>query len=560
MSDDQLTIGLLSDFNAQNLAVLLQREAQPLRLVCRQAPYGQTVSILLDTKSEFWTLPYDALIIWTLPGHAVPSFNRAASFEEFSVDELIAEVDVFSAQIQGISASIPTIFIPSWVAPGVDRGVGPLDLTNNVGVANALMRMNLSLADNFERDRRAILLDTQRWLSAAGATAYNPKLWYMSKTPFHKTVFEEASKDILAALSGVRGRNKKVVVLDLDDTLWGGIVGDVGWEKLRLGGHDPIGEAFVDFQKKLKRLVNRGILLAIVSKNEETVALEAIRCHPEMVLKPEDFAGWKINWQDKAANIVDLLDSLNLGLDSVVFLDDNPFERARVREALPQVLVPELPSDPMHYASFLCDLRCFDNPTISKEDRVRTSMYVADRSRVGLKAEVGSIEKWLEMLDLGVVIEPLTDANLERAAQLFNKTNQMNLSTRRLTATELSAWAKAEGHRLWTFRVSDKFGDYGLCGIASFVQEDSKGRFLDFVLSCRVMGRGVEESMLCTVIHHAKSLGCQELYAEFIPTAKNVPCERWFQNQPNVSREGNVFQFSLLHLPDFPRHVRITMD
>lgn len=558
MSADQLTVGLLADFNAQNLAVLLRKQYGSSNLTCRQAPYGQTTGILLDSKSEFWSVPYDAVIIWTVPGLAVPSFNRVASFEEFSVDELAAEVDLFTAQVQRIPAPIGTVFLPSWVTPRTDRGLGPLDLASNAGVANALMRMNLRLADNFEGDRRIILLDTQRWLLTVGATAFNPKLWYMSKTPFHKAVFEEASKDILAAINGIRGRSKKVVVLDLDDTLWGGIVGDVGWEKLRLGGHDPVGEAFVDFQKSLKRLINRGILLAVVSKNEETVALEAIQRHPEMVLKLEDFAGWKINWQDKAANIAELLDSLNLGLDSAVFLDDSPFERARVRESLPQVLVPELPADPTQYASFLCGLECFDNPIISKEDRARTSMYVADRTRVALKAEVRSLGEWLEALELAIAAEPLADGNLERAAQLFNKTNQMNLSTRRLTATELSAWAKTEGHRLWTFRVSDKFGDYGLCGIVSLMQEGSKGRLLDFVLSCRVMGRGVEESMISTVVHHAKSLGCQEVYAEYIPSAKNLPCERWFQNQPNVVREGNIFRFSFTRSLGFPRHVRIT--
>ena len=211
----------------------------------------------------------------------------------------------------------------------------------------------MRLADHAERDGRIVLLDSQRWLSAAGTASSNSKLWYMSKTPFHSTVFQEASSDILAAIAGIRGLNKKVLILDLDGTLWEGVVGDIGWERLTLGGHDPVGEAFADFQKELRRLVNRGVLLAIASKNEEATALEAIRRHPEMVLKLEDFAMWKINWHDKAANIADIMSSLNLGLDSAVFLDDSAFERARVREALPQVLVPELPADPMQYPSFL---------------------------------------------------------------------------------------------------------------------------------------------------------------------------------------------------------------
>ena len=172
----------------------------------------------------------------------------------------------------------------------------------------------------------------------------------------------EAAADIRAAFVGLRGAAKKLLVLDLDDTLWGGIVGDAGWENLRLGGHDPQGESFADFQRAIKNLKRRGVVLALVSKNEESVALEAIRNHPEMVLKEDDFVGWRINWTDKARNIAELATELNLGLQSVVFIDDNPVERARVREALPEVFVPEWPEDKLLYASAFGQLRCFDAP------------------------------------------------------------------------------------------------------------------------------------------------------------------------------------------------------
>jgi FkbH-like protein len=559
MPGNPLTLGLLSDFNAHNLAVSLEKNAGSMELSCKLAPYGQTMSVLHDENAEFWSIPYDALIIWTIPDRVIPSFKRVTSFEEISINELLQEVDSFAAQIKRIPVTIRTVFLPCWIAPEAGRGLGPLDLTNNAGITNILMRMNLRLADNFENDRRVILLDAHRWLFAAGAASFNPKLWYMSKTPFNSTVFQEASRDILSAINGILGLNKKVVILDLDETLWGGIVGDVGWEKLTLGGHDHNGEAFVDFQRSLKQLTNRGILLAVVSKNEESTALEAIRRHPEMALKVDDFSAWKINWQDKAVNIVELMSSLNLGMESAIFLDDSPFERARVREALPQVLVPELPADPTHYASFLRNLRCFDNPFISKEDRTRTKMYVADRRRSASKSELSSLEEWLESLELSIIIELLNEKNLERAAQLFNKTNQMNLRTRRLTTTELYAWAQAERHSLWTYRVSDKFGDYGLCGISSLVQQGTKGVMVDFLLSCRVMGRGVEESILCSVIQYAKKIGCEDLYAEFIPSKRNQPCETWLRKQPNLTRKGDVFCFSFNSTLDFPRHVRVTM-
>jgi FkbH-like protein len=278
-----------------------------------------------------------------------------------------------------------------------------------------------------------------------------------------------------------------------------------------------------------------------------------------MVLKLEDFATWRIDWKDKAENIRELMAGLNLGLDAAVFLDDSGFERARVREALPQVSVPELPADPTDYPSFLAGLRYFDNPHLSAEDRERTSMYVADRQRKALKSEGLSLGDWLRLLELRVVVESLNEANLERATQLLNKTNQLNLSTRRLTPPELLAWSREGGHRLWTFRTADKFGDYGLCGIASLSVEDARARLMDFLLSCRVMGRGVEESMLATAAQQARAAGCEELVAEFVPTARNQPCHTWFQNQSNMRQDGTVFRLSLATEPVMPAHVQVAI-
>jgi len=543
-------IGVVADFNPQNLVVLLRKKSAE----CSEADYGQTQRLLLDHNDPFWAQGCDALVLWTMPHLAVPAFQTVLGFGEVPVADLLAEVDAFCARVKKIPASVRTILIPSWVMPASDRGLGPMNLAHNFGPANLLMQMNLRLAEQLATERRVVLLDATPWLLAGGAG--NAKLWYMAKTPFATPVFQAAATDVIAALDGIQGRARKLLILDLDNTLWGGILGDEGWEQLRLGGHDPVGEAYADFQRLLKRLTRRGIVLAIASKNEESNALNAIRSHPEMILRTEDFAAWKINWNDKAANIAELVSGLNLGLDAAVFLDDSAFERTRVREALPQVLVPDLPTDPLLYPAFLTDLKCFDNPFISNEDRARTTMYVADRQRTALQSEMGSLEDWLAALELRVLIEPLAAANLERATQLFNKTNQMNLTTRRLTAAELQAWVADPEHYLWTFRVSDRFGDYGLCGIASLAQDGASGRLSDFLLSCRVMSRGVEETMLCAAAQKAQSLGCRELLAEYVPTPKNAPVEKWFAGQSKLRRTGQIFQLSLTGTVDFPRHVK----
>ena len=328
----------------------------------------------------------------------------------------------------------------------------------------------------------------------------------------------------------------------MDDTLWGGIVGEVGWQNLVLGGHHHLGEAYVDFQNALKSMKNRGILLAIVSKNEEQVALEAIRKHPEMVFKLEDFAGWRINWQDKVENVLDLLAELNLGPQSAVFIDDNPVERARVKESLPEILVPDWPQDPMFYPATLLSLRCFEMPSLSREDLVRTTLYLSESKRRELKEAVSSLEEWLTRLAIRVRVEELHPANLQRAAQLLNKTNQMNLSTRRLSEAELMAWAAEKHHKLWTLRVSDTFGDAGLTGIVSLDIQDRTAQIVDFILSCRVLGRKIEETMLATAIHDARALGVKKLYGRYIPTSKNKPCLDFFKSlAPRFRRQGECF-------------------
>jgi len=355
----------------------------------------------------------------------------------------------------------------------------------------------------------------------------------MSKTPYSAELFKRAADDIKAAARGLLGGSRKLAIVDLDDTLWGGIVGEIGWEKVRLGGSEPIGEAFKDFQLALKSLARRGILLAIASKNDEATALEAIRRNREMVLSLDDFAAWRINWQDKAQNIVALAADLNLGLQSVVFIDDNPAERGRVRETLPEVLVPDWPGNPVDYKSTLLGLRCFDHPQITSEDRQRSEMYASERKRKELRQTVSSVDRWLETLNLQVEVERLNKGDLERASQLLNKTNQMNLSTRRLTVAELWDWSQQPGHVLLTFRVCDKFGDYGLVGMASLAagsEAPGAARMVDFILSCRVMGRRIEETMLHSLTCTARSMGAQLLYATYIPTSKNRPCLAFFDH------------------------------
>jgi len=528
VSEKEYRCLLVSDFTMDNLAACLENERDFPKVRCAIAPFGQVVQVLIDTGVQFWDSNPDFAVIWTQPHNIIESFQRFLDTANVPVEEILKEVDHYSKLLMGIQNRVRFILVPTWVCPSYDRGYGMLDMRSK-GLANTLMRMNLRLAENLEHASNIFLLDTQRWTNTAGKNAFNPKLWYMAKIAFGREVFVEAARDMKAALRAMTAGSRKLLIVDLDGTLWGGIVGDDGWENLKLGGHDYVGEAYRDFQRSLKSLKNRGILLGIVSKNDETIALEAIKRHPEMVLRLDDFAGWRINWSDKAENVVDLVTDLNLGLQSVVFIDDNPAERARVRDALPEVLVPEWPEDKMLYRATLLSLRCFDTSSIGKEDLERTSMYVAERQRRELKSNLESLDEWLTSLETEVRVEELTSANLQRVAQLMNRTNQMNLSTRRMTETEILNWAAKDNHKLWTFSVSDKFGQSGLTGVASLEVENRGGRIVDFVLSCRVMGRKIEETMLHVIVEHARSIGLDYLYAKYIPTKKNNPCLEFWQ-------------------------------
>jgi FkbH-like protein len=335
-------------------------------------------------------------------------------------------------------------------------------------------------------------------------------------------------------------------------------VGEVGWPDLKLGGHDAEGESFAEFQRRLKALGRRGVLLAIASKNDEAVALEAIDRHPGMILKAGDFSARRINWEDKAQNIADIADELSLGLGSVVFIDDSPVERSRVRAALPEVYVPDWPEDKLLYASALLELRCLDVPHLGEEDRARVALYAAERQRKQALTRSASHEEWLESLATRVRFSTLDGLNLPRAVELLNKTNQFNLRTRRLTAAELRAWAGTPGREMWVVHVSDRFGDAGLVGILGLEWGGATATLVDCVLSCRVMGRQVEEAMVWAAIERAREGGARRLVAPFFPTPKNGPCFNFFMKSGlEYAGDGHGFFWEAERAYPRPRAVSI---
>jgi FkbH-like protein len=546
---------VVADFTASELALAIERgDALGPSVAADVAPFDQVVQTLHRLAAPTDT-PRDFAFVWTRPERAIASFTRLLAGERVPQEALLADVDAFADLLLGVRGA-RFVFVASWALPPSYRGLGMLDLKSG-GAARALAAMNLRLAERLDASPTTFLLDATRW-HAAGS--YDPRLWYMGKVGFSPEVLAAAAADVRAALRGARGHARKLVVLDLDDTMWGGIVGDLGWQNLRLGGHDFVGEAFVDFQREVLALSKRGIALAVVSKNEESVALEAIRSHPEMVVREGDLVGWRINWRDKAQNIADLVKELNLGLQSVVFIDDNPIERARVREALPEVFVPDWPEDKTRYVTALRALGCFDVPSLSAEDAQRTRMYMEERKREHLREQVGSLDEWLDTLGTKVQFARLAASNLPRTAQLLNKTNQMNLRTRRLSETELMEWASASHREVWAVTVSDKLGAAGLTGILGLEHEGDRCVVTDYVLSCRVMGRRVEETLLWFATERVRARGASVLEAPYAATAKNKPCLGFFTSVEELERDGDVFVWSSQKPFPKPRAIEVVVE
>jgi len=548
---------LVSDFNTGNLVGYLNNGSAQPAVECAASPFGQTQQLLLDETHPDWSAYPDFALVWTRPEGVIAGFAKVRAFEPVPLASILEQVDEFAAAVVEASKRVKSLFIPLWTVPAGHPGHGLCDLVAQSGVARILMQMNLRLLEALDSAPSIHPLNPAKWFEAAGEKAFSPRMWYTGKIPFSTEVFKACANDIKAALRGLGGRARKLIVLDLDDTLWGGIVGDGGWQNLVLGGHDPVGEALVDFQFELKTLSKRGIILGVVSKNEEAVALDAIDHHPEMQLRRDSFAGWRINWQDKAQNIVDLVAELNLGLDSVVFIDDNPVERDRIRTTLPAVLVPDWPTDKRLYVQELLRLDCFDKPTDTEEDRQRPAMYAVERQRSELKSKAGSLDEWLRTLDIVVQFSPLGSVDVARTTQLLNKTNQLNFRTRRLTDEDLLAWSSEEGRCLWTVRVSDKFGDSGLTGVVSVEKHGATAHIVDFVLSCRVMGRKIEEAMLNRAVTWARAQGLSSVHAEYIPTPRNKPSLDILQASRWTAVGENRFSWPTSKRYEHNTHLRI---
>jgi len=487
-----------------------------LALQAVAAPYGITLQAALDPTSNINQLKPDIILI---------ALDYRAFFAAFSLDDHERQLRDAKSELSEIVAAFrrtskAALLIQTLASPP-ERLFGNLDQQQPGTLSRLNGHFNEWLATEIAGPG-LVLLDVASLAANVGALQwFDPGQWFVAKLPFSQRFVPVYADLVTRAIAAVRGKSKKVLVLDLDNTIWGGIIGDDGIDGVKLGQGDPAGEAFVELQKAALALKNRGILLAVCSKNDEAVALEALRNHPDMVFSEGDFSAFQINWSDKASNLEVLAKRLSLGLDSFVFLDDNPFEREQVRQALPSVTVPELPSDPTSYARLLMTSGLFESISFSEEDRERSAQYAANAQRESLLTTSRDLNEYLRSLEMKARFTSTGANGWQRFTQLINKSNQFNLTTKRYSESEVLELVSDPKALALQVRLVDRFGDNGM--ISSIICRPNGDDWVidTWVMSCRVLGRTVEEAVLNHLVERAIAANIATIRGVYRPTGRN---------------------------------------
>jgi FkbH-like protein len=483
------------------------------------APYDQVMQQALDPASEINRARPDAVLVAV--DHRWLNLDSAdlTSRREERVQSARAKLQTVVENLRshgGAAAILQTVPAPPQALFGsFDRRVQ--------GSVRAMIddinRGIVSLAD----ETGSYVLDAAALAERIGTDLwFDPVHWVSYKLPFSAECFPVYADMLGRLLGAIRGKTRKCLVLDLDNTVWGGAIGDDGLEGIVIGQGSPLGESFLSVQQCALDLRKRGVILAVCSRNDDTVARRPFREHPDMLLREDHFAVFQANWVDKPGNLEAIAKALNIGLDALVVLDDNPAERAQIRAALPMVAVPEVPNDPSRYAWYLTAAGYFEAVAYSAEDAARAGSYKADARRAEVMATTRDLGDYLKSLEMKIRFAPSDAKGRQRVAQLINKTNQFNLTTRRYTEAEIAATEADDSAYTLQIRLKDKFGDLGMIGVVICRAAGDTWEIDTWLMSCRVLGRRVEEAVLAHLVPAARERGITRLLGTYLPTAKNA--------------------------------------
>ena len=519
----KILIELISDFNLEPLERLINNANN---LKSKKFNYTNIFYQLENNnKSDF-------KVIWINARNIFNEVNKLHSTKKdykIKFSKLDAEIDYFCKKLLVLSEK-SQIILNSFICFDDDENSNDFLYKNRNSKSFIYNHINNRLVKHFANNNKIYLIDIDKLILEFKDDVFDINYYFVAKSYYALSFYKFYSEFLTTFINNLFNSQKKVIALDLDDTLWGGEIAEIGKEKIILGGTNPEGEAFVEFQKTLLRLKNKGFLLALVSKNEEKVAMDALENHPEMVLKKNDFSALRINWKNKVDNLVEISKELNLGLESFVFFDNSDFERKNAKEHLTQILIPDLSSGPIYYNSILNSLKCFDIRSETTEDKLRAKYYLDNKKRDKYLKQILNKNDWIKNLKIKIKIESYNKLDKFRIIQLLNKTNQMNLKTNRYTELEFDKKLKEKKFNLYSLRVSDKFGDYGLTGIISLIDNNCSFEINDFLMSCRIMGRDIEIMFLKKIASMSK-FKSKKLSLKYKKTKKNKPMLDFLNNK-----------------------------
>jgi len=562
--EKKLRVAFLSSFTINGLPETIRVKCAEAKTNCSVylAGYNQYAQEILNDSSDLYKFKPDIsfLIIDTRNILGELFFSPYSVSLEQRKDHIKKHVNEISLLVNHFTTTSKSKIIITSLAIPTYSPHGIFESKTDFGLYEMVQAFNTKLNDSIKNEPSAYLYDFNSFIRKYGETSvFDYRQFHFGDIKVSLEKIPNFADELMSYIKPVIGKNRKCIVLDLDDTLWGGVVGEEGFEGIFLGPNGK-GAAYMEFQRRLLALQQRGIILAINSKNNLEDALKVIREHPHMILKEKHFACLKINWDDKVSNMKEIAQELNIGLDSLVFFDDNPVNREYFKKTLPEVLTIDLPKDPSLFAATLTNMNDFNVMKITAEDKKRGEMYLQQRKRKDIQKTSTNLDEFLNQLDTKIKIKSADQFSIPRISQLTLKTNQFNLTTHRYQEENINKFAQDNNMLVGCAQVEDKFGDNGITGVFIIDKTNSSEWILDtFLLSCRVMGRKVEEAIMGHIINLAKDKGVKKIKADYIPTKKNKPSELFLPNY-GFKKEDNHWVFSINEQIEIPKCIEVKTE
>jgi FkbH-like protein len=523
-----IKVALLGDNPTQFLSIALKGIGidNKYNIEIFEADYNQVERQFLDTSSELYSFCADYVVVCQCTHKLLSYYNNKSVDTQSQVSN--ERIEFVKLMCNSLKSKLIYFNYPE-----IDDNVFG-SYANNVesSFTYQVRKLNYELMNLSCKYPNLFICDIAALQNKLGRDImFNPSVYVSTEMVYSIEAIPYVAVRTMDIILASEGKFNKCLILDLDNTMWGGVIGDDGLENIQIGYDIGIGKAFSELQEWARKLKNRGVILAVCSKNTENIAKEPFEKHPEMILRLDDISVFVANWDNKADNIRHIQSVLNIGFDSMVFLDDNPFERNIVRENIPSVIVPELPNDPSEYLEYLYSLNLFETVSYSHADADRTKQYQIEAQRVTLQKSFTNEAEFLESMNMISEVKPFEKFNFPRIAQLTQRSNQFNLRTIRYTESEIENISLDVNNYLGlSFTLSDKFGENGLISVILLEKHDTKTLFINtWLLSCRVLKRGMENFTLNTIVNYAQENGFKKIIGEYIPTPKNKMVESHYQ-------------------------------